>query len=196
MNRKIVLIVAAALIGATVFVACSDTPGRSKNMATVLPDSAAMIARGEYLVTTTGCDDCHSPKKMGPAGPEVIPELRLSGFQQNANLPKVNPAEIKKGFTMFSPDFTATIGFWGASYAGNLTSDATGIGNWTEANFIRAIREGKLKGLENGRPLLPPMPWFVYKNMTDQDLKSIFAYLKTTKPVQNIVPAPKPLSAL
>ena len=195
MNRKIVIIVAIALIGATVFVACSDTPGRSKNM-TILPDSAAMVARGEYLVTTTGCDDCHSPKRMGANGPELIPELRLSGFQQNGKLPKVNPAEIKKGFTMFSPDFTATVGGWGASFAGNLTSDASGIGNWTEANFLRAIREGKFKGLENGRPLLPPMPWFVYKNMTDQDLKSIFAYLKTTKPVENIVPAPKPFSAL
>jgi hypothetical protein len=105
-------------------------------------------------------------------------------------------AEIQKGFTMFSPDFTAAIGVWGASFAGNLTSDATGIGNWTEANFLRAIRHGKLKGLENSRPLLPPMPWQVYANMKDEDLKAIFAYLKTTKPVENVVPGPKALSEL
>ncbi len=195
MNRKILFLTAIVFIGATVFVACSDTPGRSKNM-NVLPDSSALVARGEYLVNSIGCDDCHSPKKMGPQGPEVIADLRFSGFQQNGQLPKINTAEVKKGFLMFTPDLTAAIGPWGISYAGNISSDATGIGNWTEANFIRAIRQGKLKGLENSRPLLPPMPWPVYKNLTDNDLKSIFAYLKTSKPVENIVPGPKALSDL
>jgi hypothetical protein len=195
MYKKIFLIALTLFTGATIFVACSDTPGRSKGMQPLM-DSAALVARGEYLVTTTGCDDCHSPKKLGPQGPEIIAELRLSGYQQNNQLPKVNVTEIQKGFTMFAPDFTATIGVWGASYAGNLTSDATGIGNWTEANFLNAIRHGKLKGLDNGRDLLPPMPWQVYRNMKDEDLKAIFAYLKTTKPVENIVPAPKPLSSL
>jgi hypothetical protein len=195
MYKKISLIALVLFGSATIFVACSDTPGRSKDMQPVM-DSAALVARGEYLVTTTGCDDCHSPKKLGPQGPELIAELRLSGYQQNNTLPKVNMAEIQKGFTMFAPDFTAAVGVWGASFAGNLTSDATGIGNWTEANFIRAIRHGKLKGLENGRPILPPMPWTVYRNMKDEDLKAIFAYLKTTKPVENIVPGPRPLSDL
>jgi hypothetical protein len=195
MNKKIFTLSVVALIAAMIFVACSDTPGRSKDM-TVLPDSAALIARGEYLVTTTGCDDCHSPKKMGPNGPEVIAETRLSGFPQNAQLPKLNISDVKKGFILFAPDLTAAVGAWGVSFAGNITSDATGIGNWTEENFIRAIRHGKLKGLENSRSLLPPMPWNQYRNMTDTDLKSIFAFLKTTKPVDNVVPAPKPLSAL
>jgi hypothetical protein len=195
MYKKIFLIFLVLFSSATIFIACSDTPGRSKGLQPVL-DSAALVARGEYLVTTTGCDDCHSPKKLGPQGPEIIAELRLSGFQQNSQLPKVNLAEIQKGFTLFSPDFTAAVGVWGASFAGNLTSDATGIGNWTEANFLRAIRHGKLKGLENGRPILPPMPWNVYRNMKDEDLKAIFAYLKTTKPVENIVPAPRALNDL
>jgi hypothetical protein len=101
-----------------------------------------------------------------------------------------------KGWSLFAPDLTSAVGPWGASFAGNITSDATGIGNWTEENFIRALRKGKYKGLENSRDLLPPMPWFVYKNMTDEDLKSIFAYLKTTKPVENVVPAPRSLSEL
>ena len=77
-----------------------------------------------------------------------------------------------------------------------VTSDATGIGNWKEEQFIKAIREGKYKGLDNTRPLLPPMPWFVYKNLTDDDLKSIFAFLKSTNPVKNVVPAPKPFNKL
>jgi hypothetical protein len=155
-----------------------------------------MVSRGEYLVTTIGCDDCHSPKRMGPHGPEIIPELRLSGFPHDGQLPPLDTTEVKKGWTLFAPDLTSAVGAWGASYAGNITSDGSGIGKWKEENFIRALREGKYKGLATGRSLLPPMPWFAYKNMSDDDLKSIFAYLKTTKPVNNVVPAPKPLSAL
>jgi hypothetical protein len=195
MTKKILTLSFIILIGATVFVACSDTPGRSKTT-TPLLDSAALVIRGEYLVNTIGCDDCHSPKKMGPNGPELIAETRLSGFPQNAPAPKVNLTDAKKGFIVLAPDLTAAIGPWGISYAANLTPDATGTGNWTEENFIRALRHGKYKGLENSRSLLPPMPWFVYKNMTDTDLRSIFAYLKTIKPVENLVPAPKPLEAL
>ena len=92
---------------------------------------------------------------------------------------------------MFGSDFTSTLGPWGISFAANITSDATGIGNWKEEQFIKAIREGKSKGLEGNRSLLPPMPWFVYRNFSDVDLSAIFAYLKSTKPVKNIVPATK-----
>jgi hypothetical protein len=77
------------------------------------------------------------------------------------------------------------------SFAANITSDATGIGNWTEAQFFTALRKGKYKGQETGRPLLPPMPWMNYKNMSDEDMRAIFYYLKATKPVENVVPAPK-----
>ena len=89
---------------------------------------------------------------------------------------------------VFSPGLTAIAGEWGVSYAANLTPDDTGIGAWTESQFFKAIREGKSKGLDGTRPLLPPMPWQVYRNMTDEDLKSVFAYLKTVKPIKNVVP--------
>ena len=154
------------------------------------------IKRGEYLVNSIGCDDCHSPKKMGPNGPEIIAEKRFSGFNSDKPLPTVNTSEVKKGWMLFAPDLTSAVGAWGQSYAANISSDATGIGNWKEEQFIKAIREGKSKGLDGTRPLLPPMPWFVYKNMSDDDLKSIFAYLKTTNPVRNVVPQPKALSEL
>jgi len=154
------------------------------------------IKRGEYLVNAVGCDDCHSPKKMGAQGPEIISELRFSGSPSTAQLPSVNTGEIKKGWMMFAPDLTSAVGPWGQSYAANISSDATGIGNWKEEQFLKALREGKYKGLDNTRPLLPPMPWFVYKNFSDDDLKSIFAYLKSTKPVHNVVVAPKPFSEL
>ncbi len=93
-------------------------------------------------------------------------------------------------------DLTSAVGPWGQSYSANISSDATGIGNWTEEQFIRALREGKYKGMKEGRSLLPPMPWFVYKNPSDTDLKAIFAYLKTTKPVETRVPGPKSLEEL
>src|SRR4051812_47053815 len=99
MYKKILILALTLFSAATIFVACSDTPGRSKGMTPVL-DSAALVTRGEYLVTTIGCDDCHSPKKMGPQGPEVIAELRFSGFQQNSPLPKVNLSDVKKGFLL------------------------------------------------------------------------------------------------
>ncbi|MNE65179.1 Fructose dehydrogenase cytochrome subunit precursor [compost metagenome] len=88
------------------------------------------------------------------------------------------------------------VGPWGSSYSANITSDATGIGQWSEEQFIKCIRTGKSKGLDNGRPLLPPMPWQSYAQLNDTDLKSIFAYLQTVKPVDNVVPAPKQLSEL
>lgn len=192
MFKKMLTLFVIALVSATLIVACSDSAGKSNGIKPVL-DSTALVARGQYLVTTTGCDDCHSPKKMGPQGPELITELRFSGFPQNGKLPKVNVNEVKKGFIIFAPDLTACAGPWGISYAANLTSDESGIGNWTEENFFRAIRHGKLKGIETSRPILPPMPWNVYRNMTDSDLRAIFYYLRTTPPVENVVPGPRPL---
>ena len=154
-------------------------------------DSTEKVKRGEYLVSIIGCDDCHSPKRMGPNGPELIPELRLSGYPSSRPIQKADSNAVKKGWILMGGDLTSSVGPWGMSFAANLTSDMTGIGNWTEENFIRSLREGKYKGLENSRTLLPPMPWFHFRNMTDDDLKSIFAFLKTTKPVENVVPAAK-----
>jgi len=92
---------------------------------------------------------------------------------------------------VFSAGMTAAAGPWGVSFAANLTSDDTGIGVWSEAQFIKAMREGKSKGLDNTRPLLPPMPWPSYKNLNDDDLKAVFAFLKTVKPIENVVPLPQ-----
>lgn len=195
MRKSIFILSAMAIMIAIAVVACNSSSTDTKKQAVTM-DSVALVKRGDYLVNAMGCDDCHSPKRMGAHGPEIIPELRFSGFRHDGQLPPADTSAVGKGWTLFSPDFTSAVGVWGASFAGNITSDATGIGNWPEENFIRALRKGKLKGLENGRDLLPPMPWFVYKNLTDEDLKSIFAYLKTTKPVENVVPGPKTLAEL
>jgi len=65
----------------------------------------------------------------------------------------------------------------------NLTPDATGISYYDETLFVKTIRTGHV----GARALSPHMPWWVYKNMTDEDLKSIFAYLRTLKPVEHRV---------
>jgi hypothetical protein len=147
---------------------------------------------GENLVTISACHDCHSPKKMTPIGMELDSSRLLAGHIAGSPEPEFDKAEMQqKGLTVTS-DLTAWVGPWGTSYTANLTSDATGIGNWTEEQFITAIREGKFKGLRASRDLLPPMPWNMYRHMRDEELKAIFAYLKSTKPVKNTVPAPLP----
>jgi hypothetical protein len=80
-------------------------------------------------------------------------------------------------------------GPWGVSYGANLTPDrATGIGTWTEQMVVGAMRTGRHAGV--GRPILPPMPWPSYAQMTDDDLKAIFAFLQSVKPISNRVPQP------
>lgn len=147
---------------------------------------------GEHIVTIAACNDCHTPKVMTPNGPDFDSSRMLSGYPAGSPEPAVDRAEMeRKGYTVTS-DLTAWVGPWGVSYAANLTSDSSGIGAWKEEQFIYAIREGKLKGLPNSRPILPPMPWNVYRQMTDDELKAVFAYLKSTKPIKNVVPPPKP----
>lgn len=129
---------------------------------------------------------------MGDHGPELDLDLALSGHPAEMPAPEIDRKEIESKGLAVTNTLTSWVGPWGISYAANLTSDVTGIGNWEETHFVTAIREGKFKGLPNNRSLLPPMPWEMLRNMTDDELKAIFAYLKSTKPVKNIVPAPEP----
>jgi hypothetical protein len=154
------------------------------------------VQRGEYLVTTIGCNDCHSPKTMGERGPQVIPELMLSGYPGDRPVPQASAEALKSGWGMFNADLTSFVGPWGESFAGNLTPDQTGIGNWTQEQFKKALTQGKFKGIDGGRMLLPPMPWQNWMNMKDEDVKAIFLYLKSIPPVRNVVPAPIPPDAL
>lgn len=158
---------------------------KPKLKATSLVDP--QIKKGEYLVGILGCHDCHSPKKMGPMGPEVIPETALSGYQSQDKIPGIEKAALQN-WVLFNGSNTMTVGPWGASFAGNITSDPTGIGGWTFEQFKTALTQGRRKGIKTNRMLLPPMPWTNYIKMNDADLKAIFAYLKSTKPVYNIVP--------
>ncbi|HLG41380.1 MAG TPA: hypothetical protein VI461_17000 [Chitinophagaceae bacterium] len=194
MKKTFLILTAFAGIISVALIACTSGGATPEKLAVISQDS--LVNRGSYLVNAMGCDDCHSPKIFTPTGFEIDMEHRFAGHLAGSPLGKPNTGVMKNGYMLFALDLTSAVGPWGQSYAANISSDATGIGNWTEDQFFRAIREGKSKGLKENRDLLPPMPWFVYKNLNDTDIKAIFAYLKSTKPVENRVPGPKSLKEL
>lgn len=161
-----------------------------------LSEFASKEALGEHLVTIAGCHDCHTPKKMGPMGPELDMERALSGHPYQQPIPDLDRKDLESKGVAATQGLTAWIGPWGVSFSSNITSDATGIGNWTEEQFFNALREGKSKGIVTNRQMLPPMPYEMFRHMTDEEIKAIFAFLKGTRPVDNVVPEPlPPLSA-
>jgi mono/diheme cytochrome c family protein len=193
MKKCIFLAVSLALSVVTV-VSCNQAeskPAVADNI--ISPDS--LLKHGHYLVTIMGCNDCHSPKVFGPHGPEPDTSRLLSGHPADMPIAKID-TNTTKSWVLFNMTATAIVGPWGVSFAANISSDATGIGNWTETQFAKALREGKSKGLDGARMLLPPMPWPCYTQLKDEDLKAIFAYLKSTRPIRNIVPAPIPPSQI
>ncbi|HTN09278.1 diheme cytochrome c-553 [Agriterribacter sp.] len=182
-----------------VFTQCSENKREPQTVEAAPPQAtnfggyASQEEWGQHLVTIGGCNDCHTPKKMTDHGPDFDSALLLSGHPaQSPPHPDVNRKEMEMKGLIVTNDLTVWAGPWGVSYTANLTSDSTGIGNWKEEQFIYALRYGKLKGLPGSRSLLPPMPWNATKEMTDGELKAVFAFLKATKPIHNIVPAPLP----
>jgi hypothetical protein len=171
---------------------CGPSKTDAASTVKAAPSKESLIKRGNYLVTTIGCNDCHSPKKMGPQGPFVDTAIMLSGFPAGEPVPVASPEDIKSHQIVFSADLTAVVGPWGTSFAANITSDATGIGNWSLDQFKNALRHGKYMGLNEERMLLPPMPWQELGTLNDADMEAIFTYLKSTKPVKNVVPSPRP----
>lgn len=145
------------------------------------------ISRGEYLVRFGGCDDCHTAKVFDAKANMPVPDMtrRLSGHPEGAPDPysALAPGDIG----VIGPTFTSFRTGFGVVYTANLTPDIeTGTGGWSEENFIGTMRTGKHLG--SGRPILPPMPWFSMAKLTDEDLRSLFAYLRSLPPVKNRVP--------
>ena len=129
------------------------------NLAAAAPPTAATLERGRYLMNgAVACANCHMAR--GPGG-EYLADKGLSGgmpFQE-------------KMFT---------------SYASNITSDReTGIGGWTDAQLVRAIREGVRP---DGSLIGPPMPTEYYSRMSDDDVQAIVAVLRTERAVRSVVP--------
>jgi mono/diheme cytochrome c family protein len=122
-------------------------------------NAETLLERGTYLMQSiVACGNCHTPK--GPSGD--IPGMELAGMA---------PFEKNPGFDANAP---------------NITQDKeTGIGNWTDAQIIASIREGKRP---DGTIIGPPMPIGLYRGMSDWDVQAIVAYLRTVKPIKNEIP--------
>jgi hypothetical protein len=191
--KKAILICTVAMAAIILTFSCNQPTNDSTANEPINQDS--LVKKGAYLVTTMGCNDCHTPMKMTPQGPVKDMDRMLSGHPSYIPLGKFDTTTTKS-YALFHLATTAIVGPWGASFAGNLTSDETGIGNWSEEQFKIALTKGKFKGMENGRTLLPPMPWQNYTNLKDEDVKAIFAFLKSTKPVDNVVPGAIPPNEL
>lgn len=115
------------------------------------------VARGRYLVEVIGACGNCHTPK-GPQGD--LPDQHLAG-----------------GFSI-EEDFGVAVG-------SNITPDReTGIGAWTDEEIIRAIRDGKRR---DGRTLGPPMPFYLYRGISDTDVRAIVAYLRTVRPVRHAV---------
>lgn len=146
------------------------------------------VDRGAYLVKSMGCNDCHTPLKMGAKGPEPDMTRALTGHPADMVMPPPPPAS-GPWIGHLSATNTAWAGPWGVSFTANLTPDKeTGLGNWTEDMFIATMRTGRHQG--KGRQVLPPMPYWMVGALNDEDIKSVFAYLQSLAPVKNRVPAP------
>jgi hypothetical protein len=155
------------------------------------PYSPEQIKRGEYLVVSSGCNDCHTPwvfnKELGMPAPDM--SRTMSGHPEGAPDPRgtLGPGDIG----LIGPTFTSFALPFGVVYSQNLTPDIdTGTGTWTEEMFVDIFRKGRHLG-GGGRPPLPPMPWLWYRAMPDEDLVAIFAYLRSLPPIQSLTPSPK-----
>lgn len=117
------------------------------------------IERGRALMNgIVACGNCHTPQT--PNGPDNSRELA-------GGPPIVEPGVFK-------------------AFAPNITPDMeTGIGAWTDAEIIRAIREGKRR---DGSTMGPPMPYGLYRHVSDEDMAAIVAYLRSVPPVRSESP--------
>ncbi|MBR9922888.1 MAG: diheme cytochrome c-553, partial [Bacteroidetes bacterium] len=145
------------------------------------------------LIGLMDCHACHTPKTMTEKGPAPDMSRMLSGYPADQPLPELVPSG---NWVLFHPELTAAVGPWGITFAANLTPHESGLGNWSLDQFKYALQNGKHMGMENGRPILPPMPWEQYKIATDEDLEAMYAYLQSIPAVDNVVPAPVPPTEL
>jgi mono/diheme cytochrome c family protein len=151
------------------------------------------VKKGEYLVNLGACNQCHTPKRMTPEGLELDQSRLLSGHPTDGHASEYTASAITSDgwVTLCNFHLTEWAGPWGICFAANLTPDmATGIGSWNEDIFIEAMRTGRHMGV--GRQIQLPMPWENLSRVTDEDLKAVFAYLRSLKPIVNRVPSPIP----
>jgi len=137
---------------------------------------------------------CHSPKIFTEKGPQPDPNRLFAGHPADTKLPGIPKGALspQSWGGLFSNDQTAWVGPWGVSFGSNLTPDKeTGIGNWSFDDFKEVLRSGMVH--DNSRRFLPPMsPDMNVAALSDADLKLMFDYFMSLKPVSNRVPNPIP----
>ena len=190
-----ILFAAAVILTALLATSSVRAAGPSTDSGSQLkvpPTPAGLTAqqvRGKYLVDIMGCHDCHTPMKMGPNGPQWDMDRMLSGHPEQLVMPPGPALPPGPWIGSVGATMTAWNGPWGTSFTMNLTPDKeTGLGDWTVEEFIATMKTGKERG--KGRPVLPPMPVQNLANLSDEDIRSLFAYLQTIKPIRNRVPQP------
>jgi hypothetical protein len=187
LRRRLARVAVLALAGAAGLPVAAQAPGPASAGAGGM--TVAQAARGQQLVNTSGCIDCHTPLKIGANGPEPDMSRHLSGHPESLKMPPVPVLPEGPWLVISSATNTAFAGPWGVSFTANLTPDRdTGLGEWTARDFVQTFRTARHMG--RGRPILPPMPIPVYSNFADADLEAIFAYLQTLPAVKNRVPEP------
>ena len=123
---------------------------------------AADVARGKYLVSIAGCNDCHTP---GYFFGKADGSRYLGGSDVGFEIPNL-----------------------GIFHGPNLTPDKeTGLGGWTDEQIVTAFTTGKRP---DGRELAPVMPWRAFANFSKEDVAAIVAFLRTLPPVHNKVAGP------
>lgn len=178
--------------GRATFLVCAVLPlllsaCRPTESGTASVPAGDAIERGRYLATILACGDCHTPFVMTPQGPAPDPTRLLSGHPESLVMPAAPPADGTPWIWHGAATNTAFAGPWGVSFAPNITPhEVTGIGPWSEEIFVNAMRTGRHWG--QSRPILPPMPWQAYSQMTDDDLKAVYAWLRTVTPIRNQAP--------
>ncbi|HTR96489.1 MAG TPA: c-type cytochrome [Candidatus Acidoferrales bacterium] len=134
-------------------------PAGGKGAKPAPADKKALIERGKYLTTIMGCNDCHTPGTFAGA-PDF--SRQLSGTEYGWQGP------------------------WGVTFASNLTPDPeSGLGYWSEDEIVKAFRSGVKN---DGKPVMPPMPWQDFSVLNDADAHAIATYLMSLPPVQHKVP--------
>jgi mono/diheme cytochrome c family protein len=191
-RKETITLAAATLVASLAVIVAANASRPVAAPQTARFSRTEQVQRGKYLVTIGGCHDCHTPWIMQPDGkPGPDMSRPLSGHPQQFRIESPAQLTSDRWGVAIAPTNTAFSGPWGVSFAANLSPDQmTGTGIWTFDIFKNTIRNGRHWGV--ARPLLPPMPWFNYREMTDQDLAAVFAYLRTIKPTRNEVQQPLP----
>ncbi|HLK67367.1 MAG TPA: c-type cytochrome [Bryobacteraceae bacterium] len=171
MGKKILLALGMLVIGVPTCALAYlylKKPAQTPAMSTKVAMTPERIARGKYIFQNLAdCDGCHSQRDFSRVGGPVVESGRGRGNVLS---------DLVQGLP-------------GTVVASNLTPDPeTGIGSWTDGEKIRAIREGVDR---EGRALFPMMPYGGYRNMSDEDVQSLVAYLNSLPPVKNPLPQTK-----